>query len=194
MSRNTLAMVVAALLIVSAAGIALAAGFGPDSGNDSGSEITDFPTATPGGDGAGDGSSSGGGSGDSSGGSDGGNTSTAAPTGPFALDVKKIEKCGTTCRDVTITLTNQQDEQASNVVVYTRIFAGNSTDPDDQVWSGKEQVGTLDAGEQYSATKRVKLSFSEGYAVKQNDGWITVQTTIKTDEQTITFSERRNVN
>lgn len=40
---------------------------------------------------------------------------------PLHLDV---EECGQTCRDVTSTLSNNQDETATGVTVYTRVFAG----------------------------------------------------------------------
>jgi hypothetical protein len=93
---------------------------------------------------------------------------------------------------VTSTLTNQQDTTAEDVTVYTRIYAGNGTDGD-QVWEGSESVGTLDASESYTATKRVELSFADAYAIDQEDGWITVQTTVETADQTVTFTEQRQV-
>lgn len=184
-------IVVIVVLLGGLAGAVLT-GVGPAPGGDSGGEVTDFPTATPG---------SGGGSGDSTsgGGSDGGSgggsadTATATAIADFDFVIDRIEECGDTCRDVTSTITNQQDTDATGVTVYSRVFAGNQTNSDDRVWSGKEEVGTLPAGESYTATKRVELSLSEAYSVRQADGWITIQTTIQTDDQTITFVSRRNV-
>lgn len=119
-------------------------------------------------------------------------TSGSGTDHPFAFTIDRVEECGSTCRDVTVTLTNQQDVGATNVTVTSRIWAGNSTDGD-PIWTGTEDVGRLPAGDSYTATKRVELSFTEAYAVEQADGWITLQTTIETDDRTISFTEHRNV-
>ncbi|MFC7128252.1 hypothetical protein [Haloferax chudinovii] len=123
----------------------------------------------------------------------GGDAAATESVPPFAVAVDDIEKCGRTCRDVTSTITNQQDAGSSGVTVYSRIFVGNGTDPDDEVWRGSQAVGDLAAGESYTTTKRVKLSYSEAFAVRQADGWITVQTTIETDDRTLTYTEQRHV-
>lgn len=94
---------------------------------------------------------------------------------------------------MTSTITNQQDTDSSGVTLYSRIFVGNDTDPDDEVWRGTQAVGDLAAGESYTTTKRVELSYSEVFAVQQADGWITVQTTIETDNRTLTYTEQRDV-
>lgn len=173
-------------VLLSGGGLAFASGFGPGPDGDDGGEFTEFPTATPAPgstptpDGTGDG-------GDGTG-------STATPVlEPFAVTIDRVEECGRTCRDVTVSLTNRQSDPASDVTVYTRVFAGNSTDEDDVVWRGTEDVGGLAAGETHTTTKRVELTSSEAYEVQQADGWITVQTTVQTDDRTITFVERRNV-
>jgi hypothetical protein len=118
-------------------------------------------------------------------------TSTSTATPPFAFTVDSIEECGTTCREATSTLTNRQGEAASDVAVTTHIYAGNGTDGD-VVWEGSEQVGRLDAGESYTATRRVELSYGEAFKV-QNEGWVTVETTVRTADRTLTFSDRRQV-
>lgn len=130
------------------------------------------------------------GAGSSGGGSDGG---SASDTPPFTFSIQQIEKCGQTCRDVTATLTNQQNTTAEDVTVYTRIYAGNSTAKEDLVWSGQKDVGTMAAGESVTETQRVKLSFMEAYSIEQADGWITVVTTIESADTTITFKSRRDV-
>ncbi|WP_311171599.1 hypothetical protein [Halobellus ordinarius] len=119
--------------------------------------------------------------------------STGTPTPPFAFTIDNIEECGQTCRDVTSTLTNQQDTTAEDVTVYTRMFAGNETNEDDEVWRGSADVGTLEPGESHTETRRVELSLSDGLAIQNAGGWITIQTTVETADQTITFSERRKV-
>lgn len=166
--------VVAAIAVVGllAAGAgALYAGLGPAPGGDSGDDISEFPTETPSG--------------------SGGEGSTSPP---FTFAVDDVEECGTTCREVTATVVNEQDEAATGVAVYTRIYAGqNSSAEDDLLWQGKEEVGSLEAGESSTTTERVELTFQEGMAVRQNDGWVTVVTTVETDERTVTFTEERQV-
>ncbi len=87
--------------------------------------------------------------------SDGG----AASTPPFAFTVDSIEECGQTCRDVTSTLTNQQNSTADDITVDTR-FRRESTDGD-VVWAGAERRD-LEAGGSYTTTRRVELSYSGG--------------------------------
>lgn len=194
---RTLVVVTLTAGVAFAGGLAVAGGYGPvpdaglpqpstSGGDDAGLSDEEFPTATPTPT-PDDGDGSSGGDGDAT---------TATPTAepaPFDVSIVDVAECGDTCRDVTVDLTNQQETDATGVTVYTRIFAGNSTDEGDQVWSGEEDVGTLPAGETYTATKTVDLSLSEALAVDQADGWITVQTTIETDDQTLTFTERRQV-
>jgi hypothetical protein len=123
---------------------------------------------------------------------DSGDGSSDADTGPsFAFEIDRIESCGETCRDVTTTLTSE-DAGSTDVTVYTRIYAGNGTDGD-VVWEGNEPIGDLGAGESYTGTKRVDLSMTDAFAIQQADGWITVQTTIESDEKTVTTTERRKV-
>ncbi|MFB6126678.1 MAG: hypothetical protein ABEJ79_05195 [Halolamina sp.] len=125
---------------------------------------------------------------------DGGEAGTeTASAPPFSFQVVTIEECGNTCRDVTVELNNNQDREATGVEVYTRIYAGNSTDADDKVWEGTESVGTLGAGGSTTSTRRVELSYSDALEVRNNDGWITILTTVESDDTTVTFKERRDV-
>lgn len=119
-------------------------------------------------------------------------TPTATPTPPFGFVIESVEECGTTCRNVTSTLTNQQDSTAEGITVYSRIFAGQGTDGE-EVWRGEEPVGTLGPGESYTTTRQVELSVQEGLAVQNEDGWITIQTTVETEGRTVTFTEQRQV-
>ncbi|CQR49478.1 MULTISPECIES: hypothetical protein [Haloferax] len=196
--RRTL-LVAATVLVLLTAGVSAAfvTGVGPFSDDDAESDEP-FPTKTTappdddGGDSGGSDSSDSSDSGSSDSDS-GGDAAESESVPPFGVVVDNIENCGQTCRDVTSTITNQQDADSSGVTVYSRIFVGNSTDPDDEVWRGSQAVGDLAAGESYTTTKRVKLSYSEAFAVRQADGWITVQTTIETDDRTLTYTEQRHV-
>lgn len=170
-----------AIGVLGVGGMALGGGPGPSLG-DADATTEPFPTATDGGiSGADEGSSV-----------DGSTTSTPVDQ-PFAVVIDGVEECGTTCRDVTVSLTNQQAEPAGDVVVYSRVFAGNSTAGSDLVYRGEESVGTLGAGETYTTTERVELSYGDAYAIDQADGWVTIQTTVETADRTVTFTERRDV-
>ncbi|MDZ7700811.1 MAG: hypothetical protein U5J98_01395 [Halobacteriales archaeon] len=69
---------------------------------------------------------------------------------------------------MTASLHNEQDETASGVTVFTRVFAGeDNADEDDLVWEGKEEVGTLEAGTSHTTTKRVELSLQDAQKVER---------------------------
>lgn len=178
---NTKLLIVAVVVVGAGLGVVVAGDLLP--GEDDTTDSEAFPTATPSDEET------------PSDGGDGGETTTAATsteTPPFGFAIDSIEECGQTCRDVTSTLTNQQDTTAENVTVYTRIFVGQGTDGD-RIWRGQEEASTLPAGESYTATKRVELSLSEGLQIENNDGWITVQTTVETEDRTVTFTDERQV-
>lgn len=204
MNRDRLAIGAGiAVVAVALVAFAVTGGLWPTTGDDGGGGIEDFPTETPAptatdggtgdsGGGDGEGGDGGGGSGDAGTGGE-----TAAPTEepprrPFAMRIDSIESCGQTCRDVTATLVNQQDARATGTTVYTRIYAGNGTDGD-VVWEGTHEVGTLPAGASDTATQRVQLGYFDAINIQQEDGWVTIQTSIDTDRRTVTFRERRDV-
>ncbi|WP_380678563.1 hypothetical protein [Salinigranum sp. GCM10025319] len=118
-------------------------------------------------------------------------TGTARPA-PFGFVITETEPCGQTCRDVTVALTNNRASTATNVSVSTRIFAGNDTD-DGQVWEGREDVGTLAAGETVTSTRRVELGFGGALTVRNSDGWVTIETTVSSAEETTTFTRTEQV-
>jgi len=178
MNRTPFAVAVTAVaLLLAGVGGAFVAGIGPFQAESSGDDPSEYPTATP------EATET------DTGGSDGG----AASTPPFAFTVDAIEECSRTCRDVTSTLTNQQNSTAADITVYTRIYAGNSTDGGAVVWEGSEDVGTLEAEGSYTTTRRVDLSFGDAYAIDQADGWITIRTTVETADRTVTLSDQRKV-
>jgi hypothetical protein len=176
---NTKLLLAAVVVVAVGAGAVVAIGDRFPGG--SGADTDSLPTATP------------------ESGDEGGPTleptdssTTATPTPPFGFVVDDIEECGRTCRDVTSTLTSRRDTTAENVTVYTRILVGRETDGD-EVWRGTEDVGTLPAGESYTATTRVELSLADGLKIENSDGWITVQTTVETEDGAVTFADERQV-
>lgn len=168
------------IVIAFSLGVAFYTGAGPaPGGTDSGETITDFPTATD--------------SVDESGETNSESTATSGLP-PFTFTIDTIEDCGQTCRDVTATLDNNQDETATGITVYIRIFAGqNNTETDDMVWEGTEEVGTLKASGTHTTTERVELSLQEARKIDNNDGWITILTTVESDETTVTFQDSEQV-
>ena len=183
MSRRLFA-VAAVSFLIAAAGLAVLAGVVtlPETGTVPGTPTDEPETATP------DPAASGG-LGDSS----TPNEDLTDTSGePFTFDVEQVERCGRTCRDVTTSLINQGSGEASNVTVETRIYAGNETSGD-PIWTGDEDVGTLSAGEEETTTKRVDLSLSDALAVEQKGGWITIETTVQSDDESMTIVERREV-
>jgi hypothetical protein len=179
-------------IVLVAAVVIVGVGFGLGSDDPAGDDIESVPTASDGGAATDGGVASDDGSGDERTRIDTTTAGETTPTEPkFAFLIDRIEECGDTCRDVTSTLENG-GAAASDVTVYTRIYAGNGTDGD-VVWQGTEPVGDLGGGESYTATKRVDLSFRGALAIRGENGWITVQTTVESDERTVTFTQRRNV-
>ena len=159
------------LVVVISIGAALYTGVGPAPGGDSGEEIEDFPI-----------------------GEDADADVSSDETDPFSFVIDDIEECGQTCQDVTATLHNNQDETATNVTVYIRIFAGqDNTDTDDIVWEGTEDAGTMEAGEDYTTTEHVELSLRDARKIDQEDGWITILTTVESDDTTVTFQDSERV-
>lgn len=156
------------LVLAVGVGAAVYYGVGPAPGGESSDPIEDFPVGTP--------------------------AEPDSETAPFTFTIDDFEECGATCRDVTATLHNQQDEAATDVTVYTRVFAGeNNTDTDDLVWEGTEAVGTIEAGASYTSTERVELSLQEARKVDKHDGWVTIVTTVESNEVTVTFQDSEQV-
>jgi hypothetical protein len=190
-------LVVGAVLLVGLAGV-LALGFGGSllgsdrpatdaSPNATTTTATGVETTT--GDGpATDGGTAGGGGGvDGDGGDDASPTATPEPA-TFRLVVDGVERCGTTCRDVTVAIRNVGGRSAENVDVRVRLLADG-----DQLWSGTESFDAIGTGEERRQTRRVDVGFVGGAKVQANDGYVTIETTIEWDGGRQTFSERRKV-
>ena len=173
--RYLLGGILLAVIVAVGIGAALYTGVGPAPGGDSGEEIGDFPT-------------------EDVGDTDGSDTTISDGMDPFSFVIDDIEECGQTCRDVTATLDNNQNETATNVTVYIRIFAGeDNTDTDDVVWEGTEDAGTMEGGANHTTTERVELSLQDARKIDREDGWITVLTTVESDETTVTFRSSEQV-
>lgn len=148
-----------------------AGGAASDGGSDS--ATTDFPTATAG--------------------EESGSAADSAPPA-FSFTVDRIEECGQTCRDVTVTLTNNLNDTETDVTVFTRIYSGqDNTESGDLVWERRREVGTLGAGESQTTTVRIELSFQDAFKIQSNGGWITVLTTIQSDDETVTHRGSQQV-
>lgn len=185
--KHVAGALVVMVIIALAIGAAYWTGFGPaPGGSGTGDPITDFPTQTL----APEGTAANGtvATGDET------VAATATPGSPFAFTIDDIEECGLTCRDVTATLYNTQDEAATGVTVFSRIYAGqDSTAESDLLWQGKEPVGTLEAGATYTSTRRVELSLGDATAIEGAGGWVTIVTTVQSDERTVTFRDDEQV-
>lgn len=169
MNRTYLVGALLVAVVVASFGAVMYTSIGPAPGGESGDDIEEFPTETE-------------------------PKQSTVETAPFEFRIDSIDDCGQTCRDVTATVENTKNESASDVTVYTRIFAGeNTTETDDRLWEGSEDVGTLAAGDSYTSTKRVDLSFQEAITIDSEGGWITIVTTVESDEDTVTVRESKQV-
>ena len=106
----------------------------------------------------------------------------------FDLDLENVSECGVTCRDVTVTAVNTGNTTARNVTVETQLEAGDTV-----VWRGSESVSELEPNESATGTKRVRLGLSEVTQLRQNDGYVTANTTVTWDGGNETFTNRRKV-
>lgn len=116
------------------------------------------------------------------------NGTSASDDGPYAFTIDSVEECGSTCRDVTVTLENTAPETRRNVRVTTKVYAD-----EDLLWTGNESVGALSAGASHTTTKRVEMGLAGGMKIRSNDGYVTIVTVVRSDDGTTTFSERRTV-
>jgi hypothetical protein len=192
MTRRSLVVAGVVTLLLVGAGTAFVPGMG--SGSDTGVNPESTATETTGGETTSNAMASGGAA-DGDGETSSGDTTHeegTTDTPPFVISTDSIEECGWTCRDVTSALTNHQATTAENVTVTTDLYAGNETDGD-TLWEGSEAIGTIGEGESYTTTTRINLGYIDAFAVKQADGWISIETTVRTADQTVTFSEQRQV-
>ena len=117
---------------------------------------------------------------------------TEEDTPPFGFEVRSIEDCGRTCREVNAVLHNRMEVDARGVVVYTWIYAGNGTERNDVVWAKNRGIGVLGAGDVDRSADRVNLSVQQAENVRERDGWITVEATVESRNETARFVTRKN--
>ena len=120
-------------------------------------------------------------------------TATATPTVTgsaeelgLAFETTNVSKCGDTCRDVTFAVTDTAGDGADDVAANITITSGG-----ERIWQGQQEVGDVGANSTVEQTVRVEVSFSEAYAVSQNDGQVTITTVLSADGQTVTTVEER---
>ena len=128
--------------------------------------------------------------GDGNNGEDDGAETDQRATPPFGFEVESIEECGRTCREVNAAVSNRMSEDAEEVVVYTWIYAGNTTEREDVVWAKNRDVGVLEAGETLRSTDRVNLSVQQAEKVRERDRWLTVEATVDSRQGTVRFTSR----
>jgi len=104
------------------------------------------------------------------------------------MTIDKIETCGRTCRDVTVTLTNNGGHARENVTVETTMYAGQ-----DAVWQGEASVGTLGAHASRTQTRHVDVGLVGGAKIQQNGGVVTIVTDVHWTGGSARFTERRKV-
>lgn len=113
---------------------------------------------------------------------------------PFDFTIDEIEECGEGCRDVTATLFNEGEDEETGIFVETEIFAGeDNTDPDDRVWEGSESIGTIEAGGSHTSTQRVQLGLEEAVQIDDEDGWVTIVTTIESDQRIVVIQDSEQI-
>lgn len=115
----------------------------------------------------------------------------ATPTdnATFAYSIVNVSQCGQVCRLMNTTTTNSMNETAVNVTLHIQIYAD-----DDGVWQGRTQVGDLDVDESANSTTRIEVGLAGARAIQQNDGNVTVVTTVRANNGNQTFQTESNVN
>lgn len=111
-------------------------------------------------------------------------TPTADADPEIRMRVGRVTRCGTTCRDVTAHLHNRDTVDLTNVEVYTTIYADGEI-----VWVDAERVGTVAAGDTYTATKRVEVSPGEALKIHSSDGSVRVETVVEFDQGSTVVTE-----
>lgn len=114
-------------------------------------------------------------------------TTASTPSEPdYDFAIQRVANCGMTCRDVTARLANAGSQTRENVRVTTKVYADG-----DLLWTGKRNVGALAPGEADTLTKRVDVGLSGAMKIRNNGGYVTIVTVVRSDGATTRFSERR---
>ena len=107
----------------------------------------------------------------------------------FQIELLGITKCGTTCREVTLELTNAGNTTVRNITTEAVIRAGEAP-----IWNGTEEVGTLEAEETYQTTKRVEISGDDVLSVKRNENVIIATVFLRTAQGDFIVTQAIDVN
>lgn len=126
-----------------------------------------------------------------------GGTTTAAATATatqpaFTFQIDEVTDCGLTCRTVTATVENRQSAAVATTAE-TRLYAGNTTASDAQLFQETRDLGTLQPGESTTTNTDVDLSASEAVAVEDAGGWVTIVTVVTDGDEQVRSVERRKV-
>lgn len=108
--------------------------------------------------------------------------------GPFTLASEDVSICGLTCREVTVTLSNQGNETVTNVTVESEILAN-----DEVIVQRQMENGRLRPNESVTRTIQVNVGLDALQQIRQGNGMITVQTQVNSDRYNETFTARRPV-
>jgi len=108
--------------------------------------------------------------------------------GPFTLTTEDVSICGLTCREVTVTLSNQRNETLRNITVESDITADGEV-----IAQRQTEVERLRPNESVTRTVRVTVGFGELQQIRRNDGTITIETQVASDRYNQTFTSERTV-
>lgn len=119
-----------------------------------------------------------------------GSSTASDADGDVAFDLTEYEivECGRTCRDATAELTNEGDDDATDVTVAVTVSADGT-----EVWENEDEVDSLEAGETVTREERVDLGFRDAARVRANDGYVDVRTVVESNEAEAEFENEYNV-
>lgn len=108
--------------------------------------------------------------------------------GPFTLTSEEVSICGLTCREVTVTLSNQGNETLTNVTVESEILAN-----DEVIVQRQMENDRLHPNKSVTRTIQVNVGPDALQQIRQGNGMITVQTQVNSDRHNETFISQRPV-
>lgn len=104
---------------------------------------------------------------------------------PVAYAIENSTECGRTCRVLTSNVTNLGNESLGNVTLAFVFYAG-----DDRVWQGTTDVGSVAGNATERVETRVDVGMDGGLAIRGNDGYVTIRTTVRANAGERTFQTR----
>jgi hypothetical protein len=110
------------------------------------------------------------------------------PEPELQFDITALEVCGLTCREATATLANTGGDDATNVTAEVTVLSGG-----EKLLTTTRAVGTFEADERQTRSVPVDGGTADGYVIQDNDGRITIETTLVHDDGQDRFVEQRNV-